>query len=248
MKTDPYKILGVEPTATPEEIKSAFRAKAKLYHPDVNNSPEAKEKFQEVQNAYEAVKDGPPKIDNMFNDGAYRNIWEFFQEANNMRQQRNHDLHVQCVLSLEQAFTGTEMTMDIDGKVVVVAVPPGIDNGNRLRVAGVSKGNPSFPPGDLYVIIAVQNHPIYKRDGSSLSITKEVDVLELLLRKPIKVKSLNGTETEIKIPENFKTSESVRIPGQGMKVGNILGDLLVHFIVKFPELTAEQKQHFEIDL
>jgi curved DNA-binding protein len=244
---NPYEILGIQPNATPEEIKSAFRSKAKLYHPDLNSSPEAKQKFQEVQNAYDAIKDGPPKQD-MFNDSAYRNIWEFFQEANHMRQQRNHDLHVQCILSLEQAYNGTELTIEIDGKVVVVAVPPGIDNGNRLRVAGASKNNPSLPPGDVYVITMIKEHPIYKRDGSSLYLTKEVDVMELLLRKPIKIQAIDGSSTEIKIPDNFKSSESIRIPQKGMKMGTVIGDLLVQFVIKFSELTESQKQHFEIDL
>lgn len=58
--TDPYTILGVKYDATKEEIKRAFRKLAKKYHPDVNKSPDAEDKFKEINAAYERIKDAPP--------------------------------------------------------------------------------------------------------------------------------------------------------------------------------------------
>jgi len=55
---DPYKILGVSRTATREEIDSAFKRLARKYHPDLNKSPEARKKFEEITWAYNQIKDG----------------------------------------------------------------------------------------------------------------------------------------------------------------------------------------------
>lgn len=57
--TDPYAILGVNPGATKDEIKSAFRKLAKKYHPDINKAPDAEDKFKEINAAYERIKDAP---------------------------------------------------------------------------------------------------------------------------------------------------------------------------------------------
>ena len=56
-KRDYYEILGVPRNATPEQIKSAYRRLARKYHPDVNKSPDAAEKFKEATAAYEVLSD-----------------------------------------------------------------------------------------------------------------------------------------------------------------------------------------------
>ncbi len=55
MQTDYYKILGLTPSATPEQIRQAYRTKAKLYHPDINNNPNAKVLFQLINEAYQVL-------------------------------------------------------------------------------------------------------------------------------------------------------------------------------------------------
>jgi curved DNA-binding protein len=249
MKKNPYKILGVSETATPEEIKNAFRSKAKEFHPDINKSSDAEEKFKEIQNAYQEIKDGPKSDPNpMFNDFAYTNIWEFFNQAGQQRQQRNSDFHVQFSITLEQAYFGTELSLEIDGKSIKVAVPPGIDTGDKLRIAGAAKSNPNLAAGDVFLIMMVQEHPIYKRNKKNLMIAKEVNIMELLLNKPIFVKTIDGNDVELTIPKSFNTDEMIRVPFKGMKSGNDIGDMLVDLIIKIDALTEKQKSAlFSID-
>ena len=73
-KRDYYEVLGVSKNATDEEIKSAFRKKAKEYHPDINKSPDAPEKFKEAQEAYACLsdKDNRAKYD-QFGHAAFEN-------------------------------------------------------------------------------------------------------------------------------------------------------------------------------
>ena len=136
-KKDYYEVLGVSRTATPEEIKKAYRSLAKKYHPDVSTEPNATEKFAEIQVAYDCLSD-PEKRSNYDNYGTedptngfsgggggfggfggFEDIFSsFFGGGNRSRggrtgASRGRDIVVDMTLTFEEAVFGTKKTINV---------------------------------------------------------------------------------------------------------------------------------------
>ena len=129
-----------------------------------------------------------------------------------------------------------------------VNIPPGVDTGNRLRLAG--EGEPGLlggPSGDLYVVLRVKEHPIFEREDTHLHCTIPVNVAQAALGAEIRVPTLEGEET-IRLAPGVQTGAQVRLRGKGVPRvnGHGRGDLVVHVNVVTPSrLTREQRRLFE---
>src|SRR5436190_1057243 len=148
---DYYKILGVERGAGDDQIKKAYRKLARKYHPDVSKEANAKEKFQEVSEAYE---------------------------------------------TLEEAFRGTERTVQLDGRGFTARIPRGATDGQRLKLRG--KGGPGMnggPPGDLYLQIHLEPHPLFRVNGHDLDLEVPVTPWEAALGAQIEIPTMEGRVT-----------------------------------------------------
>ena len=127
-------------------------------------------------------------------------------------------------------------------------IPAGVDNGTRLRLSGKGQaGINGGPPGDLYVFIRVQDHPIFERREKDLHCTIPINVAQAVLGAEIEVPTLDGTQP-LKIPEGTQNGATFRLKNQGVPDvnGRGRGDLFVHVEVKIPtKLTREQRKLFE---
>lgn len=129
-----------------------------------------------------------------------------------------------------------------------VNIPPGVDTGTHLRLA--QEGQPGVnggPPGDLYVVVTVQDHPFFERRDNDLHCTIPINVAQAALGAEIEVPTLDGPET-IQIPEGTQTGATFRLRNRGAPRlnGHGRGDLYVHVEVKVPSrLTREQRKLFE---
>lgn len=129
-----------------------------------------------------------------------------------------------------------------------VNIPPGVDNGTRLRLAG--EGEPGWnngPPGDLYVVLKVKEHPVFEREEANLHCTIPVNVAQAALGAEIKVPTLEGEET-VKLPPGTQSGMQFRLKGKGVPHvnGHGRGDLVLHIEVVVPtRLTREQRRLFE---
>src|SRR5690606_39606183 len=95
-------------------------------------------------------------------------------------------------------------------KVLQVKIPAGVDNGDRIRLAGEGEaGMAGAPPGDLYVEIAVREHPIFQRDGDDLYCEVPVRFSQAALGADIVVPTLDG-EVLIKVPKETQTGKLFR--------------------------------------
>lgn len=131
-----------------------------------------------------------------------------------------------------------------DRKHLSVRVPAGVDTGDRIRLAGEGEsGESGGPPGDLYVQIAVQEHPIFKRDGADLRCEIPVSFPTAALGGDIEVPTLDG-RVNLRVPPGTQSGKIFRVRGKGVTPvrGGAPGDLLCRVNVETPvNLTARQK-------
>lgn len=131
---------------------------------------------------------------------------------------------------------------------ITVRIPAGIDTGQRLRLVGEGEhGAAGGPPGDLYVVAHVEEHPFFKRDGENLHCEVTVPYPTLVLGGRIPVPTLDEPE-ELDIPAGTQASTTFRLRGKGLPIvtGRSKGDLFVSVGVAVPrKLTREQRRAIE---
>lgn len=160
--------------------------------------------------------------------------------------QKGEDILYELTISLEEAASGGEKRISYrkDGKVeeVSVKIPKGIPAGKKLRLAGKGmEGKKGGPPGDLYLQISIQEHPLFTREGDDLIVDKEVSFSEAVLGNSVEVPTLEGTK-KIKVPPGTQSHTKMRLKGLGLphfqKEGR--GDEYVKVIVKIPKRVSEK--------
>ncbi|HEY3858101.1 MAG TPA: molecular chaperone DnaJ [Gammaproteobacteria bacterium] len=130
-------------------------------------------------------------------------------------------------------------------KTLSVKIPPGVDNGDRIRLSGEGEAGPNGgPAGDLYVEISVEPHEIFARDGADLACEVPVSFVTAALGGEIEVPTLGGS-VSLKIPAETQTGKVFRLRGKGVKPvrGGSVGDLMCRVEVEVPvHLSKEQKE------
>jgi molecular chaperone DnaJ len=133
-------------------------------------------------------------------------------------------------------------------KVLSVKIPAGVDNGDRIRLAGEGEAGPAgSPPGDLYVEVRVRPHPIFARDGDDLHCEVPIRISQAALGDTVRVPTLDG-EAEIRIPAETQTGRVFRLRDKGVRSvrSRAPGDLYCKAVVETPvNLTAEQRALLE---
>lgn len=129
-------------------------------------------------------------------------------------------------------------------KTLSVKVPPGVDTGDRIRLAGEGEaGMNGGPAGDLYVQVSVREHKIFTRDGRNLYCEVPISFVDAALGGELEVPTLDG-RVKLKIPEETQTGKLFRLRGKGVPAlrGGAPGDLLCRVVVETPvKLSRKQK-------
>ncbi len=129
-------------------------------------------------------------------------------------------------------------------KILSVKIPAGVDNGDRIRLAGEGEAGPAgTPPGDLYVEVRVRSHPIFERDGDDLHCDVPIRISQAALGDSVRVPTLGG-EAEIRVPAETQTGKVFRLRDKGVKSvrSRKPGDLYCKVVVETPvNLTPEQR-------
>ncbi len=132
-------------------------------------------------------------------------------------------------------------------KRLTIKIPPGVDAGARLRLAGEGEeGLRGGPPGDLYIAIQMEPHPFFQREGEHLLCQVPISFPQAALGDELEVLTLNG-RAKLSIPRGTQTGDTLRIKGGGFPVlgRKGRGDQLVQVVVKTPtELTPREEELF----
>lgn len=338
-KRDYYEVLGVSRDADTEEVKKAYRSLARQWHPDANRAPGATEKFKELTEAYEVLKDPDQRarydqfghaaagggFTGDFSDpfgAGLGNLFEAFFGGGPHRQrragpQRGDDLGLELEITLEEAFTGAEREIAVPrwvqcvtcqgsgarpgsrptscahcggrgqvsteqqtflGRVVtsrtcercagtgtyiehpcsecrghgrvrstrtsMVKLPPGAATGLRLRMTGQGEaGERGGPPGDLYVVLRVKEHPVFAREDDDILYTQAISFAQAALGAQLSVPTLDG-EADLRVPAGIQTGSVMRLRGRGMVRlrGGGRGDQQVNVVVETPTELSEAER------
>ncbi len=131
-------------------------------------------------------------------------------------------------------------------QTIKIKVPAGIDNGMRLRLAGHGDaGSAGGPPGDLYVYVNVQPHPVFQRNGDDIIVELPLSFTEAALGAKKEIPTPHGGSVQLEIPEGTQPDKVLRLRGKGIRnvQGQGQGDLLVKIDLETPvRLSDKQKQ------
>ncbi|MEJ2409145.1 MAG: molecular chaperone DnaJ [Novosphingobium sp.] len=127
-----------------------------------------------------------------------------------------------------------------------VDIPPGVDSGTRIRLAGKGEAGPfGAPPGDLYIFLHVKRHKMFERDGTTLLTRVPITFTTAALGGSIEIPGIDGEMIALDIPAGIQSGKQLRKRGAGMPVlqGRGRGDLVIEITVETPtKLSARQRE------
>ena len=130
-----------------------------------------------------------------------------------------------------------------------VRIPPGVEDGMRIRLAGEGEAGPNGGPrGDLYIFVSVRPHDLFERDVADLYCRTPVAMVTAALGGEIEIPTIEGGRVKVKVPEGSQTGKRVRLRGKGMSQlrSQTRGDMIVELFVETPtKLTPRQKELLE---
>ncbi len=122
-----------------------------------------------------------------------------------------HDLRV----PFETAALGGTMSLSINDRAVDVKIPPGVEEGQTLRLQGQGPGG-----SDLHLKMRIEPHAFFKREGNDVVVVAPVTIAEAVLGAKIDVPTLTGSKLTVKVPAGASSGARLRLRGKGIKGGD----------------------------
>ncbi len=170
------------------------------------------------------------------------------QRARPAQPVTGRDIQHEVEITLEEAFHGTErILVRDDGERFTARIPRGARTGTKIRLRGKGGAGPAGP-GDLFLLVKVKRHPIFRRDGHNLRTDLPVDLLTAVLGGKVRVSTLAGP-VNLTIRPGTQGGQTIRLTGKGMphlKDKERAGDLLVRIQIRVPKsVSDEERAHYE---
>ena len=192
-------------------------------------------------------------LDDLFGGSGFSDFFESIFGAgaraqgahSNRRLSKGRDIEQPTTIGLEEAYHGTQRIFQVGPRRLEIKIPRGVRTGSRVRVA--SAGEPGLnggPPGDLYLLITVREHPRYRREGDDLRVELPVDLYEMVLGGQVTVQTIKG-RVALTIPPGTKAGQTFRLLKQGMpdlRASSQLGNLYVEVQPIIPQSLSEREE------
>ncbi|HTI32690.1 MAG TPA: DnaJ C-terminal domain-containing protein [Miltoncostaea sp.] len=157
------------------------------------------------------------------------------------------DMEAVRELSLEEAARGGRRRISVDGRGIEIDIPPGVTDGQRIRLAGQgSAGAGGGPAGDLHLRVRLRPHPRFRVDGRDLHVELPVSPADAALGASVEVPTLDGT-ARVKVPPGSSSGRRLRLRGKGLpNPAGSLGDLYATVRIVVPRrLSDEEREAYE---
>ena len=244
---DYYSILGVGRSASPEDIKAAYRKLAMQHHPDRGGDAN---KFKEISEAYDTLSSpdkraqydhGGPNFANSFRGGPFQQSGfdpfgmgggspfdDIFQQfgfnfrAGNVRP-KNSDLQIKVRISLKDSYMGKTMTINYPlpsgrDQTLEITIPPGIENGQTMKMGGMGDDTVAeLPRGDLIINIEVDRDHKFRREEMALVTNIEIDIFDAMLGCVRHITNIDDSEIEVAIRPGTQNGQKYSCKNLGFR-------------------------------
>lgn len=210
-----YSQLGVERSASADQIKAAYRKMARRYHPDVSKESDAAEKIKSINEAYAVLGDPARRksYDRMLDRGHHASFENDAFQGSHFHGDV-HDLFEQLfrkaskpintlTITLEQAFSGGKVLVNMSGEDIEIDIPKGILEGEAVK------------SGDLEFKIRFAHHPKFQWQGGHIISAVPIAPWMIALGGKVNVQTLAGM-LEVNLPPGLQPGQRVRLPGKGL--------------------------------
>ena len=276
---DYYKILGLESNKVSlDEIKNAYREKAKKFHPDINvGNAEAEAIFKDVNEAYRTLSDPnlrrkydfkwnryfaprkkkEPKQKKTFKEMFMDIFFGGISKKNAVKKvvpEYGEDIDTEIDINIREAFFGANKKLKlrtVNGKETSFSfkIPSGVQNHDKIRIIGQGKpGKNGGKNGDLRVIVNIKDDSKFKLVGTDIYTELNLNVCEAALGTKKKLE-LFEEDINIIIPKCTSSGEKLTIKGKGYKDGKgHRGDLYVITKVILPDKLSKEQENLFLKL
>ena len=244
---DHYAALGVARTATPDEIKRAFRKLASQHHPDKGGDTA---RFQEIQAAHDTLGDtakrqqydnpapqfsgipGGVNINDIFGSmfGGANPFGAQFQQ----NPRRNH-VRITVWINHQDAARGGSRTISVGtnqgNQTVAITIPQGIDDGDNVQYGGLAPGG-----NDLVINFRIQPDQRWQRQGLDLHSERRISVWDLIVGGNIELETIYGDTISMTVPAGTQPGQVLRARSHGVQnQSGQRGDFLIHIQAEIPK-------------